>query len=105
MTSPTGATRLYPIIGDPIKYVESPTRLTRTLHERGHDAICIPMQVPGNDLAAMMAGLTAISNVDGILVTMPHKFTAFTYCDQLDTGQDAQRRQHHPPQRRWHLAR
>jgi shikimate dehydrogenase len=51
LTSPTGATRLYPIIGDPIKYVESPTRLSRTLHERGHDGICVPMQVPEDDLA------------------------------------------------------
>jgi hypothetical protein len=25
-----GATRLFPIIGDPIKYVDSPARLTRT---------------------------------------------------------------------------
>ena len=27
-----------------------------------------------------MAGLTASRNVDGILVTMPHKFTAFALC-------------------------
>jgi hypothetical protein len=26
----SGATRLFPIIGDPIRYVESPMRLTRT---------------------------------------------------------------------------
>jgi hypothetical protein len=45
MTSPTGATRLFPIIGDPIKYVESPTRFTRTLHERDRNGICVPMQV------------------------------------------------------------
>jgi shikimate dehydrogenase len=76
----SGATRLFPIIGDPIKYVESPMRLTRTFGERDHDGICVPMQVPANDLDAVMAGLTASRNVDGILVTMPHKFTAFAYC-------------------------
>ena len=27
-----------------------------------------------------MHGLTRISNIDGLLVTMPHKFTASTYC-------------------------
>ena len=80
MSSPTGATRLFPIIGDPIKYVESPTRLTYTLHERDHDGICIPMQVSGDDLYPVMTGLAASQNVDGILVTMPHKFTAFGYC-------------------------
>jgi shikimate dehydrogenase len=36
--------------------------------------------VPELDLDTVMAGLTASLNVDGILVTMPHKFTAFTQC-------------------------
>jgi shikimate dehydrogenase len=76
----SGATRLFPIIGDPIKYVESPMRLTRTFEERGYNGICVPMQVPADDLDAVMGGLTAARNVDGILVTMPHKFTAFAYC-------------------------
>ena len=76
----SGATRLFPIIGDPIKYVESPMRLTRTFEERGYNGICVPMQVPADDLDTVMAGLTASRNVDGILVTMPHKFTAFTHC-------------------------
>ena len=76
----SGATRLFPIIGDPIKYVESPTRLTRTFEKRGYNGICIPMQVAADDLDAAMAGLTASRNVDGILVTMPHKFTASAHC-------------------------
>jgi shikimate dehydrogenase len=76
----SGATRLFPIIGDPIKYVESPVWLTCTFAERGHNGICVPMQVPEGDLEVSMAGLTATSNVDGILVTMPHKHTAFAYC-------------------------
>ena len=41
-----GATRLYPIIGDPVRYTESPVRLTRTFGDRGHAGVCIPMQVP-----------------------------------------------------------
>ena len=75
-----GATRLFPIIGDPIKYVESPQRLTRTFGERGYNGICVPVQVPTDDLDAVMAGLAASQNVDGLLVTMPHKFTAFAHC-------------------------
>jgi shikimate dehydrogenase len=38
------------------------------------------MEVPADDLDTVLAGLTASRNVDGILVTMPHKFTAFTHC-------------------------
>jgi shikimate dehydrogenase len=76
----SGATRLFPIIGDPIKYAESPSRFTSTFAERDHNGICVPMQVPADDLDTVMAGLTAARNVDGILVTMPHKFTAFAHC-------------------------
>jgi shikimate 5-dehydrogenase len=36
--------------------------------------------VAADDLDAVMAGLAAARNVDGILVTMPHKFTAFAHC-------------------------
>jgi shikimate dehydrogenase len=75
-----GATRLYPIVGDPINYVESPVRLTRTFEEREHNGICIPMHVTSEVLDVVMAGLSATSNVDGILVTMPHKFAAFALC-------------------------
>jgi shikimate dehydrogenase len=76
----SGATRLFPIIGDPVKYAESPARLTRTFGERRHNGMCIPMQVSTGDLDVVMAGLTATPNVDGILVTMPHKQTAFAHC-------------------------
>jgi shikimate dehydrogenase len=76
----SGASRLFPIIGDPIRYVESPAWLTNTFAGRGHNGICVPVQVPDGDLGVVMAGLTAITNVDGILVTMPHKHAAFAYC-------------------------
>lgn len=75
-----GTTRLYPIIGDPIGYVESPARLTRSFEERGHNGVCIPMQVTAEDLDIVIAGLAATPNVDGILVTMPHKFAVIAHC-------------------------
>jgi len=71
---------LYPIIGDPVSYAESPERLTRTFLERGHNGLCVPMQVPRDQLDVVMAGITATKNVDGILVTMPHKSAAFGHC-------------------------
>ncbi len=76
----SGASRLFPIIGDPVKYVESPVRLTRTLGQRGVHALCVPMQTPDGALDVVMAGLAATPNVDGILVTMPHKHTAYAHC-------------------------
>jgi shikimate dehydrogenase len=76
----SGETRLFPIIGDPIIYVKSPQYFTNSIAARGHNGICVPMQVPEHDLEAAMRGLSAVPNVDGLLITMPHKFTAFAYC-------------------------
>ena len=75
-----GETRLYPIIGDPVVYVKSPERLTAGFATRGHNGICIPVQVPEGDLEGVMHGLTRVPNISGLLVTMPHKFTAYSYC-------------------------
>lgn len=94
----SGATRLSPIIGDPIEYVESPQRLTRSFAARGHNGVCVPMQVTAADLDAVSEGLTRSRNVDGILVTMPHKRTAFAHCaTHSDRGQDARGRERDPP--------
>src|SRR5260370_10986764 len=76
----SGETRLFPIIGDPIIHVKSPQRLTSGFESRGHNGTCIPMQVSAADLEAAMRGLTRTPNVDGLLLNMPHKFTAFTHC-------------------------
>jgi shikimate dehydrogenase len=76
----SGATRLFPIIGDPIVYVESPDRFSRTLADQRREGLCIPMQVSVDHLDAVMKGLSATDNVDGVLVTMPHKFRALSYC-------------------------
>jgi len=76
----SGETRLFPIIGEPIIYVRSPQRLTSGFAARGHNGICVPMQVAGPDLDAVMGGLNRTPNVDGLLITMPHKFTAFAHC-------------------------
>jgi shikimate dehydrogenase len=75
-----GETRLFPIIGDPVIYAKSPERLTVSFAARGHNGICVPMQVREADLDPVMRGLSRVPNVDGLLVTMPHKFTAYAYC-------------------------
>ena len=76
----SGSTRLFPIIGDPVAYAESPDRFSRTLAERDYEGLCVPMHVPADHLGAVIAGLSATNNVRGILVTMPHKLSALDYC-------------------------
>src|SRR3954453_6206387 len=76
----SGEARVFPIIGDPIRYVQIIPRLTSEFATRGHNGICVPMQVPDGALDVVLDALTRTLNVDGLLVTMPHKFTAFEHC-------------------------
>ena len=75
-----GETLLYPIIGDPIMFVKSPQRLTAEFQTRNHNGICLPMLVPDGTLENVLRGLEPISNLRGLLITMPHKNTMFTHC-------------------------
>ena len=61
-------TLLFPIIGDPVIYARSPEVLTRTFGERGINAASVPMQVKDGDLAQVLAGLTLIPTIRGLLV-------------------------------------
>jgi shikimate dehydrogenase len=78
-----GATRLFPLVGDPVAQVKSPAGMTRAFEERGTDAICIAMQIAPADWADFIKTMRATKNVDGIIVTVPHKFSAFDVCDSV----------------------
>ncbi len=79
----SGATRLFPVVGDPIAQVKSPYGVTRAFEARGADAICVPMQVRSADWPLYMQVMRAMQNVDGVIVTVPHKFAAFESCDHV----------------------
>lgn len=76
----SGETALYPIIGDPIVFVKSPRAMTAEFERRGHNGICVPMQVPDGSLDSFLRGLASVPNVRGLLVTMPHKNAMFAQC-------------------------
>jgi shikimate dehydrogenase len=75
-----GATRVIPIVGDPIAQVKSPHGVTQALQALGRDAVCIPIHVTPADLERFIAGASVARNVDGIIATVPHKFAAFRLC-------------------------
>src|SRR5437667_6867683 len=81
MTEPlNGATRVHFIVGDPIAQVKSPAGVTQAYQERGHNAYVMPAHVAPSQLAAWLAGVSLAQNVDGIIVTVPHKFACFELC-------------------------
>ncbi|MES2412399.1 MAG: ThiF family adenylyltransferase [Pseudomonadota bacterium] len=76
----SGTTRLHYIVGDPIAQVKSPAGVTEALQARGHNAWVMPAHVAPGDLAAWLAGVSLAKNVDGVIVTVPHKFASFDLC-------------------------
>ncbi|AOI94698.1 shikimate dehydrogenase family protein [Burkholderia sp. LA-2-3-30-S1-D2] len=79
----SGATRVHFIVGDPIAQVRSPKGVTAALREAGLDALVVPAHVAPDDLAAFFAGITPMRNVDGVIITVPHKFSAAGFCMSL----------------------
>jgi len=84
----TGATRLYPIIGDPIAQVRSPETISGGFAAKGINAACIPVHVPVDRFDVIVPALLSIPNVDGALVTVPFKTRIVAFADRL--GEAAQ---------------
>jgi shikimate dehydrogenase len=80
----TGTTRLYAIIGDPITHVRTPMAFNEWFAARGIDAVCLPIHIGRDDLPRGWAGLKSILNLDGFIVTAPHKAEAARLCDGLE---------------------
>lgn len=79
----SGATRVIFIVGDPIAQVKSPHGVTESLRERRADAIVVPAHVKPADIDAFFALTQRMPNVDGIIVTVPHKFDAARLCEHV----------------------
>lgn len=79
-----GETQVLCLIGDPISSVRSPALFNSLFEESKTNAVCIPLRVPAENLAAFWSGVRQIDNLAGLLVTMPHKRPMASYVDDLD---------------------
>ncbi|MGW4502914.1 shikimate dehydrogenase family protein [Micromonospora sp. NPDC004336] len=77
-----GATRVYALLGDPIAQVRAPGLLNPVLARRGVDAVLVPVHVAPADLARVVGGLQRVANLDGMLVTVPHKAAVLALADR-----------------------
>lgn len=79
----SGATRVYFIVGHPVAQVKSPAGVTAELRAAGRDAIVVPAHILPADLPAFFACVSSMRNVDGVIATVPHKFSAVAFCATL----------------------
>jgi shikimate dehydrogenase len=78
-----GRTRLYGIVGNPIFQVKTPGGVTAKFVEYGANAIMVPMRVEPADFDAFMAAMRALRNLEGLVVTIPHKMPVVKHLEEM----------------------
>ena len=79
----TGSTKIYGLVGDPLKSAKSPALMNKIFAERLSDSVCIPFEVSADRLDEFVKGARSIHNLAGVLVTMPHKQRMIGIVDEL----------------------
>ena len=83
MTEITGQTRLYAIMGDPIAQVRAPMVFNKLFADAGLDARMAAFQVRPENLRTALDGLYHLANLDGLIVTVPHKIAILPLLAEL----------------------
>ncbi|MFD0205632.1 MULTISPECIES: shikimate dehydrogenase family protein [Saccharothrix] len=85
----SGTTRLFGVLGDPVVQVRAPGLLNAEFARLGVDAVLVPVHVPPNGLTALLDGLRHVRNLDGLLVTVPHKIAVRELADRVGPAAEA----------------
>ena len=88
-TRVTGKTRLYAIIGDPIAQVRSPETFNARFTSAGIDAFLFPAHVTEERFDFAVRGLLSLANLDGIVITVPHKARAMALATEVSHSGNA----------------
>ncbi len=76
-----GSTKIYGIMGNPVKHSLSPVMHNRAFRELGENAVYLPFCV--EDVPSAIKGMKAMG-IHGISVTIPHKESVFKELDEVD---------------------
>jgi len=79
----TGKTRVVGIIADPIAHVRTPQTFNALMARAAGDAVMVPLQVRAQDLEGFLQGIRHARNLDGLVVTLPHKEAIVAFCSEL----------------------
>jgi shikimate dehydrogenase len=83
MNYPTGKTHLFLLIADPVAHVRA-TQFVNPIFERKRlDAFLLPVHVRAGELTDVVPRLAKLGNVNGLIVTIPHKETMAQLCSEL----------------------
>lgn len=85
LASITGNTKILGVIADPVSQARTPVMANTLLDEKGcwGTFVMLPMHVSAEDFPAFIAGLRALKNFGGAVVSMPHKIVTSSLVDEL----------------------
>ncbi len=81
----SGRTRLIAHLGYPTASFKAPMIYNPFFEKHGIDAVVVPMGCKAEDYRTFLKTVFRLSNVDGALVTMPHKVTTIALLDEVMT--------------------
>lgn len=70
-------------MADPIEQVMTPEAINHLFSKQGFNGAMVPVQVSSENLPIVVTGLREIKNLDGFVVTVPHKVDMFSLCDEV----------------------
>ncbi|MER5359963.1 shikimate dehydrogenase [Streptomyces sp. NPDC002785] len=82
----SGSTRIYAVLGCPVAQVKAPALLNPVFARLGLDAVLVPVLAEPEYLGEIVRGLQRIGNLDGLLVTVPHKAQVRQYADTVSSA-------------------
>jgi shikimate dehydrogenase len=82
----SGRTTLIAHVGYPTESFKAPLINNPWFERNGIDAVVVPMGVKEEDYPAFFGKLVKLTNIRGLLVTMPHKVTTVAMLDEASTA-------------------
>jgi shikimate dehydrogenase len=79
----SGHTKIWGILADPIGHVRTPQALNAMMARNGIDGVMIPVHVAAEGLATIVQALRLMRNLEGFVVTVPHKTAMAGLCDEV----------------------
>ncbi len=81
----SGTTKLIVHLGTPTESFKSPMIYNPYFAKHGIDAVVVPMGCKAEDYAHFLKLVFKLTNIQGALVTMPHKVTTVALLDEVST--------------------
>lgn len=79
----SGATRLVWIVGDPVDHLSAPALMNDWLVRHGQNCVVVPVHVSAGDLKDVFGAARRLHNLDGCIITAPHKLACAQLVDEL----------------------